>query len=507
MVGLEAYQEFEDNIKAKPLSEDAKALEKVIKKKSGKYTEGDFSSLTGIPMLESRYAIKELLSKYNGRIRATENGDLIYDFGEQLKRRGDKSFAERWTEIKSLLWKVFKAVYKVVIAVVLIVYFIVFVLILVALIVAMLSGGGKSDNRDSRGSGSGLFQIVGRMFSSIFRFRTHHRDTYRPRDTWGYPYKHYEPRRTNLPRKQYKGRKGENPKLERLEKKSFIASIYDFVFGPPRIELHPLTNQMEVASYLKQTKGLISTSEVQALAGWTRAEAEEFMTDCLTYFDGNAEINENATFYGEFYDLTRTTKEQKDYPIQFFWDEYEPEWELTGNKKSTNGWIIFMNLFNLCFSLFMIGGFYSGTELIMSTPSPLLVSILLGWFPLIYSIIFFVVPILRYPGIKRRQREQHIQNIRKRLMRVIFSKHKEKISLTELTNTANDWRKTEEVLDKATVDKVVSDFIIDMGGDGTASDEGEVVYNFYQLNRELDDMEQLRKDSLFDDELGEIESY
>lgn len=499
---MNAFQEFEENIKAKPLSKDAENLEKVLKKKSGKYTEGDFSSLSGVPMLESKYALKELLAKYNGRIHATENGDLIYDFGERLRRRGEKTFAERWKGFKSFLWEAFKAVYKVVIALVLVVYFVVFVVILIAMLVAIMSGGRDSNNRGSRGGG-GIIHLIGRMFSSIFRFNTHHRNTYRPRDTWGYPYEHYEPRKTHFPKKEYESRQGENPKNKRLEEKSYIASIYDFVFGPPRIELHPLANQMEVASYLKQTKGLICTSEVQALAGWKREEAEEFMTDCLTYFDGNAEINENATFYGEFYDLTRTTKEQKNYPIEFFWDEYEPEWELTGNKKSTNGWIIFMNVFNLVFSFAVLSSFFSGAEIIGSTPAPLLISIALGWIPFLYSVIFFLVPILRLPGVKRRQHEQHIQNIRKRLMRVIFSKHKEKISLSELTDTANDWRKTEEKLDEKTVDKVVSDFIIDMGGDGSATDEGEVVYDFYQLNRELTDMEQLRKDSLFDDELGE----
>ena len=47
--------------------------------------------------------------------------------------------------------------------------------------------------------------------------------------------------------------------------KSFVASVYDYVFGPGRVELHPLSNQQEAAAYIRTQKGLITVPEIIAL--------------------------------------------------------------------------------------------------------------------------------------------------------------------------------------------------------------------------------------------------
>ena len=484
----------------KPLSENAKLIENQIKKNAGSYTLGDIAATTGLPMLETKYGLKEVLGTYKGRINVTENGDLIYNFGKRLSRRGAKSWAERREEWGALLWRAFKLFYKVLISLFLIVYFIFFVVLIVVLLVAAMSG--SKDNRRGGGGGN-LVGLVGKMFNSIFRYNTHYSQRYKPRDPWGYPYEHYEPRKTHWPQKEYKGIAGENPKNKRLKEKSFIASIYDFVLGPPRVELNPLRNQQEVASYLKQTKGIISISEVQALAGWTREEAEDFTTNCIVEFDGQAEINDNGTLFGEFDEVLRSAGNDKnEYPIEFFWDEYEPEYELTGNSKTRNLQIIGMNIFNFAVSAFVISSFFTVDVGLGAVFSGFLTQFAAGYFPFIYSISFFLIPFIRSFYIRRKQREQHIQNIRKRLMKVIFRKHKEYISLAELTETANDWRSTEEKLDEKTVEKVLSDFIIDLGGEISVNENAEMVCNFQRLNQELTDMEQIRKIKIMDNDPG-----
>ncbi len=489
------------------MSKDNSIVEKQLKSKPGAYTIGDISTATGLPTLESQYALKDLMGKYQSKLEVTENGDLIYDFGSKLRRRGAKTFQESFQSFQMILWRAFKVFYKFLIAATLLVYFVVFLVILVALIIALMSAGGGKDNR--RNSGSGLFRIVGEIFYSIFRFNTHHKSRYQPWDSWGYPYQHYEPRKTHLPQKQYKTGPNENPKNERLKEKSFIASIYDFVFGPPRIEIPPLANKMEVASYLRQTQGIISVSEVQALAGWTRDEASTFMTTCITEFDGDAKVNESGTLYGEFDELIRTKQESEvEYPVEFFWDEYVPEYELTGNSKGRNAAIIGMNVFNLAFSGFILTGGLNavlasnfegaiGIESIMAT-------VLLGAYPLVYSTVFFLIPFVRSFYINKMKKIQHVQNIRKRLMKVIYKKHNDNITLEELTATANDWRKTEEVLDRKTVEQTLQDFIVDLDGQGTIDDKGKVVYDFRRINREIIDMGKLRNDKYLDSGIGEI---
>jgi len=481
----------------KPLSKEAQALEEQLKKQTGAYTLGDFSTITGMPTLETKYALVEMMGRYKSQLSTTENGDLIYDFGEDLQRRDMQPFREKFMGFLQFAWKGFKVFYKALIAVMLVVYFVVFVLLVIALVVAMASAN-KGDSR-GRSSGGGALRIVGSIFESIFWMKTHNKRRYKPWDKWGYPYEHYEPRRTHLPHKDYKTQPNENPKNERLKEKSFIASIYDFVFGPPRIELHPLKNRQEVASYLRQSKGLISTSEVQALAGWTRGEASEFLTNCISDFDGDATLSQQGTIYGEFDDLIRAKKEDKELtPIEFFWDEYEPEYELTGNSTGKNAAIIAMNAFNLALSGYVLSGGLAvlGLTSVMAT-------VFLGVLPMLYSLVFFLVPAIRSFYVRRMQRKQHIQNIRKRLMKVVFVKHKEKISLIELTDVANKLRKTEEKLDAATVQATLEDFIVDLDGHAEVDENGNVVYDFRQLNRELTEMEEIRDIKILDANIGD----
>ena len=479
----------------KEFNQQTQVAEKQLLKKPGAYTVGDIATATGLPVLESRYALEALMTKYKSRLEVTENGDLIYDFGKKMIRRGEKTFKEKFQGVQSFLWRIFTMFYKAMIAVVLVIYFVVFVVILIALVIA------ASANSDGDGDAGGIFEVIGDMFGSIFHFETHHRNRrYRPRDTWGYPYEHYEPRETHFPHKNHKNKTNENPKIGRLKDKSFIASVYDFVFGPPRVDADPLDNHKEVATFLRSSKGVVSVSELQALAGWERSEASEFLTTCLTEFDGKAEINENGVLYGEFDDLVRTNQkeEAETMPVEYFWDEYVPEYELTGNSKVRNAMIIAMNAFNFAFAGFVL---FNGIPII--PPDMISIAIFLGWFPIVYSFIFFFIPFMRNFRIQKLKRLQHIQNIRKRLMEVIFKKHKEQISLKELTEVANQWRTTEEKLDEKTVNRVVEDFIVDFDGSASVNEQGAVVYDFHQLTSEICDIETIREQKLLDSNLGD----
>lgn len=486
------YLQYE-NQQMKELNAEGKRAEKFLEKKPGAYTVGDLTTATGLPVLESRYALEALMGKYKSRLEVTENGDLIYDFGSKLIRRGEKSFKEKWAGVQSFLWRIFVTFYKAIIAVVLVVYFIIFLIVLIALVVA------ASASSDGDGIGEGIGDTIGGMFRSIFYFDTHHMGRrYRPRDQWGYPYEHYEPRKTHFPHKDYKTKGNENPKVERLKEKSFIASVYDFVFGPPRVDIDPLDNHKEVATFLRESKGVVSVSELQALAGWTRPEASEFLTTCLTEFDGKAEINENGMLYGEFDDLVRTSQEKNvEVAVEYFWDEYVPEWELTGNSHARNAMIIAMNVFNLGFAGFILSGGLATLPI-----SGIALTVALGWFPLIYSFVFFAVPVLRNFKVSKMKQLQHKENIRKRLMEAIFKKDQEQISLHELTDIANKLRKTEEKLNEKVVKQVIDDFIVEFDGTASVDDQGGVVYDFHELNGEINDIEEIRGKKLLDTNLG-----
>ena len=466
-------------------------LEKYAQKNSKNFTLEDAVSVTGMPLIETEEAVKNLMEKYDCKLKVTENGDLIYDFGSQLNRRQAKSWTEYLKDFMQFLWKGFTVTYKLFTSLFLILYFVIF---LVALI------GIAAGNRDGDGVGD-LIAVVLRVFISIFEWNTimGYNNRYYRRDAYGYSYQRYRER----PRILGSKKKPKDPKDE----KGFVSSIYDFIFGPPRVTLDPLANNQEVATFLKEQKGLVCTSEIQALAGWTREEAETFMTECLSMFDGKADVSENATLYGDFSQLTRSKDRSGEEPVVWYWDEYEPEYELTGNSSGRNFWIALMNTFNLIASFTLISSGFLGVS---GLGLGFWGTFLLGGFPLIYSSLFFLIPAFRWFRVRPLKKKQHEMNIRKRLMRIVFQtydqgkKHVHEIPLKKLTQVANNQRNTEEKLDADTVERVMKDTLADLGGEAYLNDQNEIMYRFDLIAQELDAIDTLRSEKKDNNNLGEI---
>lgn len=466
-------------------------LEKRLSNSDGHFTLTDAASATGLPVEEARQALDTLMTKYVCRLKVTDNGDLIYDFGKNPLRRGEKTSAEKIQEVKDWLWKAFTIFFKLWITVTLVVYFVIFLVLLIIMIVAMVASKSKdSDRRDDRGS-FGSFYIFFNVFSSLFRWNTHSRNIYYERDEYGYPYQHYQPTQSAL------GNTSGTPK----ENKAFVASVYDFVFGPPRVETSPLANQQEVAAYLRQQKGIVVVPEMKALAGWNSEQAESFFSDCVVRFNGDAVISENGVLYGDFYELTRSVNKTEDTKVVWYWDEYEPEYEVTGNTTGRNTLIMFLNGFNLVFALLAMNGFF---DPIFGHGYSFLTNIVLGWVPLLFSIIFFAVPLLRYFGIQKLQVSRHINNIRKRLMRIIFTNRDSALSLDTITQVANSKQGQEENLSKEVVEKTMKEILQDFAGEIELTDSEKMVYKFPKLQYELQEVKNLRAKRASGQDLGNV---
>jgi hypothetical protein len=465
-------------------------IEKYIKNKSREFTINDAASVTGLPLIETEDAVKNLMEKYDCKLKVTEGGDLVYDFGT-LHRRTAKSFGEYFQEFLQMLWKGFTIFYKVMISLFLVIYFVVFLLLVIALILGLFSQGNNDNG--SKGAGK-LIGFVFRLFWSIFEWSTilGYNNMYRRHDRYGYGYRHYVEKPGVLAPLRKKAKDSKS-------KKSFVASVYDFVFGPPRVEIDPLENEQEVATFLRENKGLVCTSELQALAGWTRDEAENFMTEVLARFDGKAQISPNAVLYGDFSEFIRSKDRKGEADVVYYWDEYEPEYEMTGNKGGRDWGVGAMNAFNLILSAMVLWG--PLFELFDGDPVILL---LLGWIPFIYSATFFLIPMLRWIRIQPLRKAQHKMNIRKRLMKAIFEEHKEEMTLKRLTQIANEKATTEEKLSEKVVEDLMMEVIRDLGGDSYVDSAGQIRYKFERLDREMDEIKELRAEKRDDEDLGKI---
>jgi hypothetical protein len=469
-------------------------LEQHLQRGQRHFTLTEAAAMTGLAIDEVREALEALLDKYVCRLQVSEYGDLIYHFGDTLRRRGAKTVAERLQDIAAWLWKIFTVVYKAWIAVTLVVYFIIFLVILIALLIAASARQSDRDRRSASGSAIDMNRLL-HMFFAIFHWRTITGTIDYQRDRCGYRYRHYQPQ----------------PGVLNDTKKSFIAAVYDFVFGPPRVALDPLANEKEVAAYLQQHKGIVVPSELIALAGWDFPQAETFLTDCVIRYHGDAKVSDNAVLYGEFDTITRGLGQVEGGQIVHYWDEYEPEYELTGNSSGYNLLIVVMNGFNMLFAFLVLSGILSNLEglgtanqlgaFLMSHEG--FVHLFLGWLPLIFSLLFFLIPLVRLLNMQALRRRRQVNNIRKRLYKAIFARQGQPQTVPEIVDTVNT-NASEEPLARQAVEDRMKALALDLAGDMTVTEAAEVQFTFPRITRELHEAQQLRQQRRHDDALGEI---
>ncbi len=434
------------------------------------------AALTGLSLDEAENALRDLLIRYNCHLQVTEKGDIIYDFGHQLHRRNEKSWREYLEEILDALWKVFVLFFKAWIAITLVVYFLIFLTILLVFIFSIASDGKK--HKSSRRSGGNVLANVLRLFSAIFEWNTATPKKRRRTDRRGYTYTAYQPQPALL--------------SEEEDKKSFIASVYDFVFGPPRLTKDPLENQKEIAAFLRRNKGILVPSDIKALTGLVSDQAALLFSDCIGRFGGDIHVSDRKIMYGQFDRLLRTTSEKDSTEIIYYWDEYEPPYLLTGNKLSTNIMIAFLNGFNLFFSMAILAG--AGNDTFSK--------VWLGVIPFTFSFIFFAVPLLRLPVVFANEVRRVAENRRKRVMRAIFAARGCGQTAEQIVRAVNAPGTLEPLSQKA-VEDILARLVRDLPGEIRTDAHGQVFYEFPILTLELEEATLLRQRTV-DRDLGRV---
>ena len=469
-------------------------IEHHLSRQQTHFTLPEAAALSGLSIAAVRDALEVCLHKYVCRLQVSEQGDLIYNFGPTLRRRDTQTWGERLHEVGAWLWKLFTVLYKAWIALTLVLYCVVFAVMMLALLLA--SSSRRSDERQRSRSSSPLdMEGILRLFMTIFQWRVITGSIGYRYDRQGYRYRHYQPQ----------------PGVWHPQQKHFITAVYDFVFGPPRVPLDPLQNAKEVAAYLQQHKGLIVAAELCALAGWTFAQAETFLTDCVIRYQGETHITDNAVLYSQFDRLMRGVGSVAASEIVSYWDEYEPEYEFTGNSTFQNWLIGGMNCVNLLGAVLVLNGLFDGLlqgQLrqfwgLTSASSVTWLSLGLGWLPLLFSVLFFCIPLGRLLRLRTLQRRRHRTNIRKRLSKAIFARQGQPQSVAQIVTRVHSGGQ-EETLTAAEGESLLKELALDMPGDMLVNDLAEIQFSFPRLTRELQEVEKLRLERRVDDRLGQI---
>lgn len=173
----------------------------------------------------------------------------------------------------------------------------------------------------------------------------------------------------------------------------------------------------------------------------------------------------------------------------YCWEKVEEPLKLNRNSGTFNGFVTFFNLFNLAWSGWFAldaTALPSLFRLIFESSSAaamggtLGMRLALGWFPFLFSVVFFLVPLIRAVLIHRENKARQARNERRRALRRIVEQYALPPQEVPLRPEPGPWR--------AQLDEAVRLY----EGDLELDDEGLVGYRFPRLREELQDVARLR---------------
>jgi hypothetical protein len=459
-----------------------KAVE-ALKRRRGGMSAADLAAATALPLPAARELLSRAADEFRGRLRVTESSEILYDF--------PRGFTSRYTGLGARFGrftdKFFRAgalflswLFKVWILVMLLGYFVLFMLIALAALTLSMAGSSSNSNSRSRSSSAGGLFMASRIFDLIIRLWFYSELT-RAMDG---SYARSAPRRRGKP-------------LHR--------AVFSFVFG----EKDPNEGAEEeekraLIAYLGANRGLIALPEYMALTGLAPAEAEEGILAFCAEFGGYPEATEEGTIVYRFQDiLLRADRAEMGAAVGGERPEI-PRRRLrafSSNSKTMNAWFGIINSANLLFGGYFLyqglntgiirtaeqlragprlyGIAYSLAASAFNNPLPLIL-VGLGIVPLIFSVIFWLIPALRYARLDAQN-----QNIKKRNLRKIgFGKIWEKtrgLIPAAIGGSAPECRPKALETER---EKVLAEMGSYSQPDLEAEEGGTMVYNFPGLERE-----------------------
>jgi len=403
-----------------PMARVEDKLVSFLKTRRGESTVADMISGTGLPKYQVEQTAKVVLDEYAGRLKVTESGELLYyfpggmrstvhGFGPRL-RRFWKSFALGSAKVFSFLFKIW-------IVAMLIGYFVAFVAIGVLAIVASVAAsaagrGGRDDRRGGGGGGFGGMYLAMQLLDLILRM-------------W------FWSSILGMNGRQRRPREG----------RAFYKSVFGFVFGDEDPNKGWEERERKHAiSYIQGHKGVITLEELMGITGRESDDANALMNRLLLEYEGEPGVTENGTLIYTFPELMRISHDAKDRgTIQLQAGPTRRPVPFSANKQRTNGWIIFFNTFNLLFGTYFLtigvtqgaaalaknGPFlysFTGDLLLKAGINPVgVLEIGLGVVPVLFSIVFFLVPLFRQLRLARQNEAIRQEALRKEILGQIIS--------------------------------------------------------------------------------------
>jgi hypothetical protein len=473
----------------KPGGAPYRKLVEALKKRRRSLTVADAVAASALPLPLVQELLPRAADEYSARLEVTESGEILYTF--------PRIFTSRYRGFRAGLGRFLAALggaaktaavwfFKVWIMVMLVGYFVLFMLI--ALTALMVSAAGSSSSRSdkrSRNDGGGFYLVSG-IFDLIIRI-------------W-----FYSELGRSLDRAytgNYGGTRGPRPKGRPLHQ-----AIFSFVFGEPDPNREAeKAEKKTLIAWLQQNSGLISLPEYMALTGKPLPEAEGGILAACSEFGGMPEVTgEGAIVYRFDKLLLRSDKAGggpgKAVPLKGLR-------QFSANKKGMNNWFALINTVNLLFGAYFfyhssvtgpvtrpgtVSWLYGITYTNLSSriggdPLPL-ITLGLGLVPLAFSILFWLIPVLRYFREKRENQGIKLENLRKIGFQRIWSKPRG-LGRGDILGPSPE--ASPENL-PAAQDGIIKDMAAYSMPELEVDPSGNPVYDFVELEREKEDVTRCR---------------
>ncbi len=431
---------------------------RALRSLGGTGTIGDVVSAAGLHRDTVEGALKELLESRRGHLEVSDSGELIYRFDPSLIRRDAVPLVKR---VGRAVGRFLTKAFKVWITVTFVVYFVLFVALVIAALVAMLSrGDGRRGGWGRGGRGGGIGRIPAADFWLWYYIWT-------PR--W------------RLGRPNY-GRRWERT-LPREERPPFYKKVFAFVFGPDRPE--PTRKQLDRGTLrlIRARRGVLTAAELVQHTALPLPEAEEEMARLLGSYAGEPTVTSDGELVYAFPEMMvsahgRVSVREPD-PA---WLRMEYPLELTGNDKKTDTVIASMAVFNLLagatapwflFPPLGIGGTAAMIGLVLV--------------PLIFSVLFLGIPLVRRVGVKRENRARLARNVRRAVLSLVYSEAlAEGDAVTLADAVAHVQRKLKgQPIEPSTVEQALHQLAAEFDADVVSLADGALGFRFPAIRRQF----------------------
>jgi len=445
---------------------------RAFRKKGNKGTLADVVNYTGLPTNQVEETLPVVLKEYAGHLKVNDQGDVLYHFPQGMINQ-EKSFKNRFKRGMAKVLKVTKSVtaflFKIWIMVMLVGYFALFLALFVAALVASVAASASGRDNNRRGGGFGAFYLSTRLIDLFIR-------------VWFY---------SGMVRQRSK-------RGTPLHK-----SVFAYVFGEndPNAQWEILEKKL-FFYFIRKHKGTITLEEFILLTGYDQDHAQDRLNRYLLEFEGEPLVTEEGHLIYSFPELLKTTS-----PLEEPRVKDKRFYQFNNNKKSLNNWITGINAFNIAFSGYFIYNTLNITEITgkgfsffyafvyylfqnASGASP--VGALfwgLGVIPLVFSGLFFLIPLLRNRMNQKKNDQIKEENYRKFFYGEYLSSGG-KLTDLELKphrqeDEANQWNKVKQ----EELNRLSLDYPMEIENKGTPN----FTYVFKDLPRQLEDLRNFRE--------------